>query len=125
MTIPAALVAPADRLDGVPAGEAPEPEGLSRRYLLRLLTDRRVTTLDASVLSALATMDGATVVDAAGRLLAVGAILMHPRPAASGGVVVEGARTTAAIQASQFGPVLKVSEDGVLSFYDDQMIWEI
>jgi hypothetical protein len=121
----AALVAPADRLDGAPAGEAPEPEGLSRRHLLRLLTDRRVTTLDASVLSALATMDGATVVDAAGRLLAVGAILMHPRPAASGGVVVEGARTTAAIQASQFGPVLKVSEDGVLSFYDDQMIWEI
>ncbi len=118
-----ALVAPADRLDldAPPTGEA-----LSRRHLLQLVASRTVTNLDASVLSAVATMDGATVVDGAGRLLAVGAILMHPQlPDATDGTVVEGARTTAAVRASQFGPVLKISEDGVISFFDGRLVWNI
>ena len=38
---------------------------------------------------------------------------------------VEGARTTAAMAASRFGPVLKVSEDGLISFYDGTKIWDI
>ncbi len=118
-----ALVAPADRLDldAPPTGEA-----LSRRHLLQLVASRTVTNLDASVLSAVATMDGATVVDGAGRLLAVGAILMHPQlPLTADGTVVEGARTTAALRASQFGPVLKISEDGVISFFDGRLVWNI
>jgi hypothetical protein len=68
-------------------------------------------------------MDGATVVDGAGRLLAVGAILLHPTIPHE--VIVEGARTTAAIAAAQFGPVLKVSEDGAITFYDREKIWAI
>ena len=118
-----ALVAPADRLDldAPPTGEA-----LSRRHLLQLVASRTVTNLDASVLSAVATMDGATVVDGAGRLLAVGAILMHPQlPHAANGTVVKGARTTAALRAAQFGPVLKISEDGVISFFDGRLVWNI
>ena len=35
-------------------------------------------------------------------------------------LVVEGARTTAAMAAGRFGPVLKVSEDGVITFYDQR-----
>jgi hypothetical protein len=38
---------------------------------------------------------------------------------------MEGARTTAAFAASQFGPVLKVSEDGVITFFDRERVWEI
>ena len=40
-------------------------------------------------------------------------------------VIVEGARTTAAMAASRFGPVLKVSEDGAMTFYDGQRIWDL
>jgi hypothetical protein len=39
--------------------------------------------------------------------------------------VVEGARTTAAMAASRFGPVLKVSEDGVITFFDRERVWDI
>ena len=117
------LVAPGDRLDqGLPStGETP-----SRQHLLQLLANHTVATLDPSVLLAMATMDGATVVDGSGRLVAVGAILMHPQmPHAPGDAVIEGARTTAALRASQFGPVLKVSEDGIISFFDSRFMWDI
>ena len=119
------LVAPADRLDVPVAGGVPASRP-SRRDLLHLLEGRSVIDMDSSVLAALASLDGATVVDVNGRLLAAGAILRHP-PAdeveASG--AIEGARTTAAITSSRFGPVLKVSEDGVITFFDREEIWEI
>jgi len=118
------LVTPADRLDtprnGEDASGAP-----SRRDLLQLLAGRTVTDLDETVFSALATVDGATVIDRTGRLLAAGAILRHPATAEFGDGIVEGARTTAAIAASRFGPVLKVSEDGVITFFDHDRVWNI
>jgi hypothetical protein len=120
------LVAPADRLDvpmppGAVAGGSP-----SRRDLLHLLEGRSASELDPSVLAALASLDGATVVDPSGRLLAAGAILRHPPVEETGqGGVIEGARTTAAIAASRFGPVLKVSEDGVITFFDRERVWDI
>ena len=40
-----------------------------------------MTDLDASVLEALATLDGAIVTEPGGQLLAVGAILRHPQSA--------------------------------------------
>ena len=121
------LVAPADRLDShaVPrhpsTGDAP-----SRRELLHLLAGRSVTDLDPSVFAALASIDGATVTDRDGRLLAAGAILRHPATEDfEHGGIIEGARTTAAMAASRFGPVLKVSEDGVITFFDRERVWEI
>ena len=133
------LVAPADRLD-LPIqdlddrlgrrsrGEGGDEgtEGPSRRHLLHLLERRTITDLDPSVFMGLAALDGATVTDTSGRLLAAGAILRHPpseRLDAGGGV--EGARTTAAMAASQFGPVLKVSEDGIITFFDRERVWDI
>jgi hypothetical protein len=78
------------------------------------------------VLAALASLDGATVTDTRGRLIAAGAILRHAHePVAGDDTIVEGARTTAAMSASRFGPVLKVSEDGLISFHDQQKIWDI
>jgi hypothetical protein len=120
------LVAPADRLDApMPEMRAPDP-GPSRRDLLHLLEGRAATELDASVLAALASLDGATVVDRTGRLLAAGAILRHPPiDSAEPGGVVEGARTSAAMAASRIGPVLKVSEDGDITFYDLERVWDI
>ena len=116
------LIAPADRLDTMaePVDFRSSP---SRRDLMYLLSHRTALTMDRAVLEALATMDGATVVDREGRLLAVGAILLHP--AIPPAVIVEGARTTAAVAAARFGPVLKVSEDGAITLYDGEKVWDI
>ena len=86
-----------------------------------------MTELDPSVLSALATLDGATVMDTGGSMLAVGAILRHPLSSehAKADGLAEGARTTAALAASRFGPVLKVSEDGLITFYDGGRVWDL
>ncbi len=119
----AALVAPGDRLDA-PARPGPVPD---RVQLLQLLRGRNAASLDPAVLSSLSRTDGATVMDRNGRLLAVGAILLHtepPEPHSS--LAVEGARTTAAMTAARYAAVLKVSEDGLITFYDRQeKIWDI
>jgi hypothetical protein len=120
------LVADADRLDMELLGEQADPDTPSRRHLLHVLAGRTVTDLDASVLEALATLDGAIVTEPGGQLLAVGAILRHPQgavPTAEG--ATEGARSTAAMAASRYGPVLKVSEDGMITFFDNGRIWDI
>ena len=120
------LVADADRLDMEMLGEQADPDTPSRRHLLHVLAGRTVTDLDASVLEALATLDGAIVTEPGGQLLAVGAILRHPQgavPTAEG--ATEGARSTAAMAASRYGPVLKVSEDGMITFFDNGRVWDI
>jgi DNA integrity scanning protein DisA with diadenylate cyclase activity len=100
---------------------------VSRREILHLLEGRSATDLDPSVLFTLASLDGAIVVDTDGRLLAAGAILRHPpsEEELEQGGIIEGARTTAAMTASRFGPVLKVSEDGDITFYDRERVWDI
>lgn len=119
------LVAPADRLDGSMPGSS-GGAAPSRRDLLHLLEGRSATDLDPNVLAALSSLDGAIVVDTSGRLLAAGAILRHPpTEEADESGIVEGARTTAALAASRFGPVLKVSEDGVITFFDGERVWDI
>ena len=119
------IVAPADRLD-VPHPDSARQGAPSRRDLLELLEGRSLTDLDPNVLAALASLDGAIVVDPNARLLAAGAILRHPpSDELEGGGVVEGARTTAALAASRFGPVLKVSEDGIITFFDGEKVWDI
>ena len=126
-TAVAHLVSNADRVDVGPAGEGRKPSGLpTRRDLLDLLTGRTVTDLEPSVLAALASLDGAMVTDTRGVLVAVGAILRSIGPDVSDdSVIVEGARTTAALAASRYGPVLKVSEDGAMTFYDGLRVWDL
>ncbi|MGH9309996.1 MAG: hypothetical protein ACRD1U_11520 [Vicinamibacterales bacterium] len=119
------LVAPGDQLD------APHLPGRTdvptRAQLLHMLQGQTATRIDPAVLSGLARTDGATVVDLSGRLLAVGAILLHSEPVEPhSNLAVEGARTTAAMAAGRFGAVLKVSEDGLITFYDQrERIWDI
>ena len=120
------LVAPADQLNGNRAF-AGAPNAPTRSELLQTLRGESVTGLDPAVLAGLARVDGATVMDTSGQLLAVGAILLHTEPAEPHSTLaVEGARTTAAMAAGRFGAVLKVSEDGLITFYDQQeRIWDI
>ena len=118
------LVSPGDQLDaphGTP-GEAP-----TRGQMMYMLRGRTATGLDRAVLMGLARTDGATVMDTTGRLLAIGAILLPPEPPEPhSSLSVEGARTTAAMAAGRMGAVLKVSEDGLITFYDQQeRIWDI
>jgi hypothetical protein len=119
------LVAPGDQLD------APRPpvrsETPTRAQLLSMLQGRFATAIDPAVLAGLARADGATVLDRSGRLLAVGAILLHTEPVEPhSSLAIEGARTTAAMAAGRYGAVLKVSEDGLITFYDQQeRIWDI
>jgi hypothetical protein len=120
------LVAPADRLDLPMRPERTRATAPSRRDLLHVLEGRSAMNLDPSVFAALASLDGATVIDRSGRLLAAGAILRHPgSDDFIDGVPIEGARTTAALAASRFGPVLKVSEDGVITFLERERVWDI
>ena len=118
------LVAPADQLDAVRHTGGTVP---TRGQLLHMLRGRNVHELDPAVLGGLARTDGATVIDRTGRLLAVGAILLHSEPPEPhSNLAVEGARTTAAMAAGRYGAVLKVSEDGLITFYDQQeRIWDI
>ena len=119
------LVAPADQLDvnRITSSQT----GPTRAQVLQPLRGQTATGLDSAVLSGLARVDGATVMDTSGRLLAIGAILLHPEPPEPHSTLaVEGARTTAAMAAARFGAVLKVSEDGLITFYDQQeRIWDI
>ena len=121
--------APADPSD-VPIPALVEP--LSKRSVHYLARGGSVTKLDAAVLEALAGLDGALVADSNGRLLAFGAILRHDAHSLSGcdlaspPALAEGARTTAALVASRFGPVLKISEDGIVScFLDGARVWDL
>ena len=115
------LVAPADRLD-LPHDHEPTDGVIDRRDLLHFAAGRVATDLSPDVFRALATMDGAIVTDARGTLLAAGAILLHSGPAS---VEIEGARTAAAFGAAHYGPILKVSEDGHVSCFDQDRRWEI
>lgn len=120
----AELLDPADIIMDNPARQA--DAGLTRRDFSYLLSSRNVVSLDPSVLAGFAGIDGATVCDREGRLIAVGAILRHPQgPVHGSRPVTEGARSTAALAASRFGPVLKVSEDGGIACFDRTKLWDI
>ena len=124
------LIAPHDVLAGdVPCGPPPEltpGDPLAKRALHYLSRGRDVIDLDPPVLEALAGLDGALATDRNGRLLAFGAILRHDAASLPGSGTAEGARTTAALVASRFGPVLKVSEDGVVScFLNGARVWDL
>jgi hypothetical protein len=124
------LIAPDDVLsDERPSGPPPEltpGDPLAKRALHYLARGRDVIELDPPIVEALAGLDGALVTDRAGRLIAFGAILRHDATSLPGLTAPEGARTTAALVASRFGSVLKISEDGVIScFLHGARVWDL
>jgi hypothetical protein len=110
-----------DRLDFISADPSELPPQDQFNYLLR---GKSVLDLTPTVLESIARIDGAIVLDREANLLAFGAILRHH--ADLGPFAPEGGRTTAAIAASRHGHVLKVSEDGIVSFYAaGRQVWEL
>ncbi len=98
----------------------------SKEQLHYLLRHKRVLDLAPTVLETLARIDGAIVLDRESNFLSFGAILRHPLGIDERTQPADGGRTTAAIFASRFGNVLKISEDGFISFFrDGQCLWEI
>jgi len=123
------LISPHDLLTEEGASSPPPDltpgDPLAKRALHYLGRNRSVLDLDPTVLEALAGLDGAIATDRTGRLLVFGSILRHDASAMIG-AVAEGARTTAAIIASRHGPVLKISEDGVVScFLEGRRVWDL
>ena len=124
------LIAPHDVLcNEPPCGPPPEltpGDPLATRALHDLARGRDVTALDPTLVESLASLDGALATDRSGRLLAFGAILRHDASSLPGLTAAEGARTTAALVASRFGPVLKVSEDGIVTCYlNGARVWDL
>ncbi|MPY91521.1 MAG: hypothetical protein GEV08_00235 [Acidimicrobiia bacterium] len=102
------VVEPKDRYDVARSGEG---EGPAEFLVHRLL---HADDLDVATLLRLAVIDGATVLDSLGQLLAYGAIV---RSESSQG---EGARTAAARTLSRVARVvLRVSEDGPIAVFVD------
>jgi hypothetical protein len=127
----AELIAPIDRMTEEVASDDPQdPENLSPRLAKRALhhavRGASLCDLEPSVLESIASLDGAVVVDLSGRLLTFGAILRIAPETLQFVRSVQGARTLAALAASQYGPVLKVSEDGQLTmFLRGRRVWEL
>ena len=92
-------------------------------YLLR---HKQILGMPPALLETIARMDGSLVMDRDSNLLAFGAILRNTRMAGSDDQILECGRTTAAVGASRFGNVLKISEDGLVSHYrDGALVWEM
>ena len=103
-----------------------EPVAGMKDQLHYLLHRKRVLDIPVAVLETIARIDGGIVMGQDSSLLAFGAILRLQEMADLHPESIEGGRTTAAIAASRFGSVLKISEDGVISFYrKGQCIWDI
>jgi hypothetical protein len=118
------LVAPGDLLES----SAPDASdrGGSKDQLHYLLRGKSLRDVPATVLESVARIDGAIVFGPKFELLTFGAILRLGPSAESATGVAEGGRTNAAISASRFGNVLKISEDGIVAFYrKGQRVWEM
>jgi hypothetical protein len=114
------IIAPNDMLDHESTANGIPTSKSQLHYLLR---GKRLTDLPPSVLENVARIDGAVVMDADGRLLTFGAILRHH---SGSDLAAEGGRTTAAITTSMLANVLKVSEDGLISYYSEgNCVWEM
>ena len=119
------LISTTDLVDHLP-GETQERITGTKDQLHYLLHQKRVLDVPVSVVETIARIDGAIVLDQDSNLLAFGAILRHRDLADLHPENIEGGRTTAAIAASEFGNVLKISEDGLISFFQNgQSIWDL
>ncbi len=99
-------------------------ESLVKRRFHYLLRDQDALSLPPSVLESVARIDGAIILDQDARLLSFEAILQNSITGAS--IPGEGSRTAAAVAASHYGAVLKVSEDGMVSYFrGGQCLWEL
>ncbi len=127
------LLSPGDRIHVGEARGAPSltedvqiSPRLLKRVLHQLVIGESLGELDDSIVESLAGVDGALVTDRTGRLHSFGAILRITSEAVASARAAEGARTVAAVTASFFGPVLKVSQDGIVTMYlSGRRVWDL
>ena len=112
----ASLVSRTDLLTSLPNHRQHAVAGAKDQFHY-LLHQKCIMDLPSAVLETVAKIDGGIVLDSRSNLLAFGAILQHPDLTDVFPESIEGGRTTAAISASRFGNVLKISEDGLISFF--------
>jgi hypothetical protein len=104
----------------------PAPGHASKDQFHYLLRDKCVLTLPTTILETIARIDGALLLDIDANLLAFGAILHYPDLTDLHPENIEGGRASAAIAASRFGRALKISEDGLISFYHNgKHLWDM
>ncbi|MBM7118612.1 diadenylate cyclase [Archangium primigenium] len=84
----------------------------SEQALDNSLSEKSILTMDRRVLADLASLDGALVIHRSGRLVAYGAMVR-----AKSNTAQQGARSRAAIGASEYGLAIKVSSDGGITVY--------
>jgi hypothetical protein len=121
----ARLVSRTDLLTSLP-NHGHDPVAGAKDQFHYLLHQKRVVDLPSAVLETVARIDGGIVLDSQSNLLAFGAILRHSDLSDVFPESIEGGRTTAAISASRFGNVLKISEDGLISFFQNgRCVWDI
>src|SRR5215813_12577187 len=119
------LISGSDLLTSTPTQAHTETRG-SKDQFHYLLRDKCILNIPTSILETIAHIDGALVLDTNSNLLAFGAILHYPDLADVHPGNIEGGRAAAAIAASRFGKVLKISEDGLISFYQNgNHIWDM
>jgi hypothetical protein len=119
------LVSTTDLLKHLP-DRGLDPIAGRKDQLHYLLHQKQVLDVPVSVLETIARIDGAIVLDQDSNLLAFGAILRHRDLADLHPENIEGGRTTAAIAASEFGSVLMISEDGLISFFrKGKCVWDL
>lgn len=82
-----------------------------------VLRNKKIQSLARSVIVELASLDGAVVLSNSGKILAYGAVLQPKKAGRLRGT--EGSRTKAAIGASNYGLVTKISADGDIAIYHE------
>jgi hypothetical protein len=121
------LVSPGDLLAHIEPATTVQSED-AKGSVYYLLNGRRTTDLRPAVLRTLAAIDGGIVLDREGELLAFGAILRHHN---EGGTAADrlprgGGRSVAAVAASHHGRALKISEDGIVTFFEKgSWVWDL
>lgn len=86
--------------------------------LIGRLKDRSITSLKSEgTLIRMLSADGLTIIDSHGKIVDTGVITDTSKVTNS--VIAGGGRTTAALAASNFGKVIKVSEDGPIELYEN------
>jgi len=86
---------------------------IKSKIVNRAIAGRRFQDLDRRLRQELVSVDGATVINHRGQILAVGAILRIPGGSTGGG------RTAAAKALSKYGLGIKISQDGKIQCYRD------
>ena len=84
-----------------------------------------ITDFDSTVLAGLASLDGATVRTLWPTSCGRSVILRHPPSGSSMLAVRRRCPYDGGDGGQSIGPVLKVSEDGIITFFDRERVWDI